>query len=1139
MLTTGILSLNVHDSLTYEGTELCLNPDLFTVEHGSRNRGHGGGGGGSTGEDGHTRYGSSNSAHSGSNISQHSTNTPLAVGDMVEIRVWDTLPKEAAAVAAAAAAASGNRSPSSSSMLRKGVTRQPPLAPSIQQSGTSTTIGNTLSFSSADGNRPKTQIVPPVSSSASASTVPPSLRPRLAAYPGNSPESDGKGSKKSGNEDSEDPEDGQSVVTTSSKGSNKTPLSQPSTLTESRRDTTAKSADSEKSLSQDLLPPTNTVLAPPMPPPLAPAISTGAVSHQQTLPPVFPRARTGTVDMQQIATATGTLSATSTPKITKPSIIHRRVMSSAGAIPVPMRSPNQQGPHSARHIRDISDVTVDTHQLDIPSAMMLQQAESQDNLLPTTNRNDDNLADSTNEGLLASITSTHRLRLSFVLKVTEKTLTSFKANSRTQISMLRQVADLYNLSSYDLVTVHKIEPRDEQEVVKAVSADFVVVTIKDQFISRGDMLLFQTKLIGSWIYEGQRLTEATRGIKAHAREIRHGNYSAKSGIVTDKTMITFRSRSARITWLVQLSSEMWDYASPYEHQYEPESVCEVYFDQWIRFLHKLFAKWKELEVMHSLTVIFFSRTFLSDGQKSSLGTRDVYGREFEDHYKPIIENETCVDWETLIVKIKEEFIKFPLEVGWNLTDRRPSSASQGNLLEAINVTLNLMQYHYLDRDLHRTGQSIVIVSPGCGVFEVDKGLASITYQRMMDNGIGSDMLSLGLPPLHIAPFFLYNNEYHVAESHGIDTGGKYYEVPHWMHLSFVTYDRPEEKKTYLSGLEDKKASVRNDVWLDGFHVGANGFLRPHNLNKFESNLSGASQSPRSSFSLVGNRAATPGKAKTVQEQGQARQLISGRSFRDILEASRPRKLGASLPSALESLIILKQFAIDTKLAKKNGMNPPGKKKFTEKEVRLREWGTIEFGEFTPLQAMSMSSRSPSPSTSILKMAGINPAMIKAERSQNSDEISPSSSFASSPISSTYGTSFDRVFWDYYDSPKTPGRALQIQRSPSFELLVSLEGDRETNHDDSIATSDKSSVGDDSDTSVSMKSKGDKHAEQLLKFMEGYDAIVCAPQAEDDVSVTGDKANRDDNAGVLDLDVVTTPKAAGKRFDRYEWCIVNH
>jgi len=121
----------------------------------------------------------------------------------------------------------------------------------------------------------------------------------------------------------------------------------------------------------------------------------------------------------------------------------------------------------------------------------------------------------------------------------------------------------------------------------------------------------------------------------------------------------------------------------------------------------------------------------------------------------IIENETRTDWETLIYKVKKEFLQYPTEVGWNERDHVPSNATQGNVLEAINVTLNLLQLHYMDRDLYRTGNSIVIVSPGQGVFEVNKGLAGITKQRMMDNGIGSDMLSLGVPPMHIAPFFLY------------------------------------------------------------------------------------------------------------------------------------------------------------------------------------------------------------------------------------------------------------------------------------------------------------------------------------------------------------------------------------------------
>lgn len=134
------------------------------------------------------------------------------------------------------------------------------------------------------------------------------------------------------------------------------------------------------------------------------------------------------------------------------------------------------------------------------------------------------------------------------------------------------------------------------------------------------------------------LIPPSQGIKAHAWSIRHGNQPAKSGIVTEDTMITFRSRSSRIFWLVQISAEMWDYASPYERERgeENESICEIYFDKWISFVHRLFDKWKALEATHSLTVVFFSRTFLSSRQAisvnangGSLDCKDVYGRPFE------------------------------------------------------------------------------------------------------------------------------------------------------------------------------------------------------------------------------------------------------------------------------------------------------------------------------------------------------------------------------------------------------------------------------------------------------------------------------------------------------------------------------
>ncbi len=67
-----------------------------------------------------------------------------------------------------------------------------------------------------------------------------------------------------------------------------------------------------------------------------------------------------------------------------------------------------------------------------------------------------------------------------------------------------------------------------------------------------------------------------------------------------------------------------------------------------------------------------------------------------------------------------------MEVAWDLTpgnERIPSTATQGNILEAINITLNLLHLHYIDRDLHRTGNSIVIITAGNGVFEIEKNLA--------------------------------------------------------------------------------------------------------------------------------------------------------------------------------------------------------------------------------------------------------------------------------------------------------------------------------------------------------------------------------------------------------------------------------
>lgn len=104
-----------------------------------------------------------------------------------------------------------------------------------------------------------------------------------------------------------------------------------------------------------------------------------------------------------------------------------------------------------------------------------------------------------------------------------------------------------------------------------------------------------------------------------------------------------------------------------------------------------------------------------------------------------------------VLKLKREFLTFPRQVGWDRDSgggdnsgsgsgsddgdqtggrhrafKSPTGAAQGNFLEAINVTLNVLEKHYMDRDLSRTGNSIVMISPSSGVFRVEDKLAQIT-----------------------------------------------------------------------------------------------------------------------------------------------------------------------------------------------------------------------------------------------------------------------------------------------------------------------------------------------------------------------------------------------------------------------------
>ena len=71
-------------------------------------------------------------------------------------------------------------------------------------------------------------------------------------------------------------------------------------------------------------------------------------------------------------------------------------------------------------------------------------------------------------------------------------------------------------------------------------------------------------------------------------------------IVFIYAIIKQRTNAVPIGTKVQLSSEMWDFASPYEavtnQKNHNESSCHIYFDKFVAFARRLFDKWKKLEV---------------------------------------------------------------------------------------------------------------------------------------------------------------------------------------------------------------------------------------------------------------------------------------------------------------------------------------------------------------------------------------------------------------------------------------------------------------------------------------------------------------------------------------------------------------
>jgi hypothetical protein len=84
---------------------------------------------------------------------------------------------------------------------------------------------------------------------------------------------------------------------------------------------------------------------------------------------------------------------------------------------------------------------------------------------------------------------------------------------------------------------------------------------------------------------------------------------------------------------------------------------------------------------------------------------------------------------------------------------QPSSAIHRNILEAINLATIQFSHTHIDVDLMYTGVSIVLVSPGTSLFEVNYEMLKAMTEGLIANSMGIDLVCLSKALQHTVLLF--------------------------------------------------------------------------------------------------------------------------------------------------------------------------------------------------------------------------------------------------------------------------------------------------------------------------------------------------------------------------------------------------
>lgn len=350
------------------------------------------------------------------------------------------------------------------------------------------------------------------------------------------------------------------------------------------------------------------------------------------------------------------------------------------------------------------------------------------------------------------------------------------------ISVLQTLAERAKLTDKDVELVEV--PEEEAHV------DSMVMVLGERYMSQRDlwhMHLAMMQESALLLYMGFRQNLRQHISTSSIERLAIGKHQVQKevccGLVSTNTEVTFRSGSANMFVLLQVSSELFQFGLSGRPYWELLVGC---------FLQLVENSLRVQSCDYTTTGHYIHMILFARARGASAGESAAPEHDCSDYYDVFWEGyaKAMPPAQVLAARVRQVCMclheqdklrkrhsagngedapthaggsRAPFDFGANASDAWPdvladniTEASKGNILECLNLVLDHFDQHHLDRMLKVSGQSIVLLSAGSGVIHASSTeLYRLTHQRFIAAGghpAQLEMICVREQPLHAVPW---------------------------------------------------------------------------------------------------------------------------------------------------------------------------------------------------------------------------------------------------------------------------------------------------------------------------------------------------------------------------------------------------